>query len=120
MSRRSILVVDDEPGMRAMLTFDLTREGFDVDTAEDGQAAIERLAVRTYDLVLLDVHMPRLSGDEVLRIVRERWPTLRVIVLHSGMDVFEISDHAGAAPQALLEKPFVLEDLTRAIERVLG
>jgi adenylate cyclase len=69
-----LLVVDDNDLNRDMLSRRLGTRGFVVETAEDGERAIARLEERAYDLVLLDVMMPGLSGLDVLRRVRQRWP----------------------------------------------
>jgi adenylate cyclase len=69
-----LLVVDDNDLNRDMLSRRLGTRGFVVETAEDGERALARLEERDYDLVLLDVMMPGLSGIDVLRRVRQRWP----------------------------------------------
>jgi adenylate cyclase len=69
-----LLVVDDNDLNRDMLSRRLGTRGFVVETAEDGERALARLEERAYDLVLLDVMMPGLSGIDVLRRVRQRWP----------------------------------------------
>jgi class 3 adenylate cyclase len=69
-----LLVVDDNELNRDMLSRRLGSRGFAVETAEDGERALKKLVERSYDLVLLDVMMPGLSGLDVLRRVRHRWP----------------------------------------------
>ncbi len=66
----SILVVDDDPGVLDVVAFTLRREGFDVDEERDGPAALEAARARGYDIVILDVMLPRLSGTEVCRALR--------------------------------------------------
>src|SRR5262249_41663771 len=67
MTARRILVVDDEPGMRAGLAEVLARGGFDVDVAGAAEEALERLRTRTVDLLVTDLRLPGLSGLELLR-----------------------------------------------------
>ena len=67
-----VLVVDDEPGVRAALQRALTLERHDVILAEDGQEALDVLAERTVDAIVLDVMMPRVDGLEVCRRLRAR------------------------------------------------
>jgi DNA-binding response OmpR family regulator len=77
----SILVVDDEVVFRDSLRDILRAEGYHVAVAEDGLAAIEALKKHNYDLLLLDIRMPRMSGIEVLRMVEEIAPETKVILL---------------------------------------
>ena len=73
-AERTLLVVDDNPANRDLLSRRLERKGFRVIVAEDGQRALDILATSRVDLVLLDVMMPGLSGLDVLRKVRETQP----------------------------------------------
>jgi two-component system response regulator RegX3 len=66
----SILVVDDDPGVLDVVAFTLRREGFDVDEEREGPAALEAARSRSYDLVILDVMLPQLSGTDVCRALR--------------------------------------------------
>ena len=66
----SVLVVDDDPGVLDVVAFTLRREGFDVDEERDGAKALEAARDRAYDLVILDVMLPQLSGTEVCRALR--------------------------------------------------
>ncbi|WZO99912.1 SpoIIE family protein phosphatase [Isosphaeraceae bacterium EP7] len=69
----SLLVVDDDENNRDMLSRRLARRGYDVTCAVDGQQALEMIAARPFDLILLDVMMPGISGFEVLKILRETY-----------------------------------------------
>jgi CheY-like chemotaxis protein len=75
------LVVDDDAGIREITSAMLAEEGHEVRTAEDGQQALELLPQFRPDLVVTDLSMPRMSGYELLRIMRERFPQLPVIVV---------------------------------------
>jgi DNA-binding response OmpR family regulator len=66
----SVLVVDDDPGVLDVVAFTLRREGFDVDEETDGPRALAAARTRAYDLVILDVMLPQLSGTEVCRALR--------------------------------------------------
>jgi two-component system, OmpR family, response regulator RegX3 len=70
MSASSILVVDDDPGVLDVVSFMLRREGFDVDEERDGAAALTAARQGTYDLVILDVMLPGVSGTDVCRELR--------------------------------------------------
>ncbi len=66
----SVLVVDDDPGVLDVVAFTLRREGFDVDEERDGRTALEAARAREYDIVILDVMLPEVSGNEVCRALR--------------------------------------------------
>jgi two-component system response regulator RegX3 len=66
----SVLVVDDDPGVLDVVAFTLRREGFDVDEERDGAKALEAARARDYDIVILDVMLPQMSGTEVCRALR--------------------------------------------------
>ena len=116
---RKLLIVDDEPGILKLLSAILTEEGFQVQTASNGQEALSVLQQEGGWVVLLDLMMPRLSGYEVLQQLRTQ-PQLRdanvIVLMSAGADLQE------AAPllrqgevQALLSKPFdLLKVLTLA------
>ena len=70
MSAPSVLVVDDDPGVLDVVAFTLRREGFDVDEERDGPAALDAARARRYDIVILDVMLPQLSGTDVCRALR--------------------------------------------------
>jgi len=66
----SILVVDDDPGVLDVVSFMLRREGFDVDEERDGTAALDAARAKSYDIVILDIMLPGLSGTDVCRELR--------------------------------------------------
>jgi two-component system response regulator RegX3 len=70
LSAPSVLVVDDDPGVLDVVAFTLRREGFDVDEERDGPAALDAARARRYDIVILDVMLPQLSGTDVCRALR--------------------------------------------------
>lgn len=111
MSASRILVIDDEPGIRAFLTFALGARGFVVDAAENGERGLELFAPGRYACVLTDLTMPGLTGDRVAAMMRESAPGVRVILM-SGSD----GEKSRAEEVALLGKPFTLDELYAAVE----
>ena len=77
----TILIVDDEEGIRYFLERFLTREGYQVTTASSGEAALARLVSTEFDLVLLDLKMKGIGGLDVLADLHQRWPATSVIIL---------------------------------------
>jgi two-component system, OmpR family, response regulator RegX3 len=76
-----VLVVDDDPGILEVVAYSLTSEGFEVETVRDGATALERATDDTYDLVILDLMLPRLSGTEVCRRLRAERRTVPILML---------------------------------------
>ena len=112
-----ILIIDDDPGIRGLLTVVLNRKGFDCAVAIDGAEAQKLLRVHDYDAILLDLMLPRLNGFEVLRFLKaERRAMLeRVIVVTAVAEVTLRDFDDQKLVWALLRKPF---DLNRLIETV--
>ena len=83
-----VLIVDDDPDIRTMLAFTLQDHGFTVRQARDGAVALEELAARTPDCMVLDLMMPTLDGFGVLEAMRERMlaPSTRVLILTCKLD----------------------------------
>ena len=79
--RFRLLVVDDDEAIREIMSAMLTEQGYEIVTAEDGRRALELLPQFRPHLVVTDLKMPRMAGDELVRIVREKFPQLPVIVV---------------------------------------
>ena len=81
LSKRQILVVDDEPSIREILARVLTSAGYDAVTAEDGFEALLQLRRSLPHVVISDLNMPRMSGFEFLSVIRRRFPQIPVIAM---------------------------------------
>ena len=90
---RTMLVVDDEEKVREVLARFFTTRGFSVTTADSGGEALKQLSVGAPDYLLLDIHMPDVSGLEVLRQAKQRHPDLRVVMV-TGRDDTALMDQA--------------------------
>jgi PAS domain S-box-containing protein len=113
-----VLVIDDDAAVREITVQMLRQAGYGVVDAESGQAALDALARgEIYDLVVIDVAMPGLSGIETIRRARERWPALCALYISGYTEV------AGAEPQIgddpMLQKPFRLSELTEAVRHAI-
>jgi DNA-binding NtrC family response regulator len=118
--KSSILVVDDEEALRTVLSSELENEGYAVAAAGDGDEAITTLRDRTFDLVLLDIKMPRVDGFEVLRFIKERFPSTKVIMLTGFADLKNAIESKKLGAEDFVSKPYDLVDLLTTIERVLS
>jgi two-component system nitrogen regulation response regulator NtrX len=117
--RESILIVDDESGVRASLSGILSDEGYRVDTADTGEDCLTRLTQAGYDLVLLDVWLPGMDGLEVISKVRKLDPDLPVVMI-SGHGTIETAVKAvrlGAID--FVEKPLSLEKTLVVVRNAL-
>ena len=85
---QKILVVDDEQDIIELLSYNLSREGFEVATATDGEEALKKIRARSFDLVILDLMMPGIQGMELCRILRNDPKTkdLPIIMLTAKTD----------------------------------
>lgn len=112
----SVLVVDDEADFAAALVLRLSRRGFRAAWVGSGDEALATLSETPYDVVLLDLRMPGMSGMEVLRQIRTRLPTVEVIVLtgHGGVETGIEGMQTGAADY--LRKPVPIDALCVAIQ----
>jgi CheY-like chemotaxis protein len=81
MTKRQVLLVDDEPSIRTVLSAILQASGYDVTTAEDGFAALRAIRAAVPDLIISDMRMPNMNGFELLAVVREKFPTVPVIAI---------------------------------------
>lgn len=99
---KRILVVEDEPAVRALIVASLEGSGCRIDAVGDGASALKRLANRRADVILLDVGLPGMNGGEVLRRLRaERSTADTPVVLLTGLEPPE-----GLAPDGVVRKPF--------------
>ncbi len=103
ISTASILFVDDDPCMREVMALILSEEGYEVSGAEDGLDALIRLRNFLPDLIISDLHMPRMSGVEFLSVVRWRFPAIPVIAISGAYDPRE-SCAAGVMADAFFPK----------------
>ncbi|HEY7363309.1 MAG TPA: sigma-54 dependent transcriptional regulator [Methylomirabilota bacterium] len=115
----TILVADDDPGLRESLERTLTREGYRVITASDGRAALERLQAGSIDLVLTDLKMPGLSGLDLLRAAKAMSPDIDVILLTAFGTVEEAVKAMKEGAYDFLSKPFRREQLLKLIDKAL-
>lgn len=118
--KSSVLVVDDEEALRSVLSNELINEGYDVRTASDGDDAMTEIDKTPFDLVLLDIKMPRVSGFEVLKHIREHAGGTKVVMLTGFADLKNAIESKKLGADDFVSKPYDLVDLLTTIERVLN
>ncbi|MBI4549034.1 MAG: response regulator [Ignavibacteriae bacterium] len=115
-----ILVVDDEDALRTVLSSELSGAGYEVSTASDGEEAVSVVQNRKFDLVLLDIKMPKMDGFEVLKFVKKNFPTIKIIMLTGFADLKNAIESKKHGAEDFVSKPYDLVDLLTTIERVLS
>jgi DNA-binding response OmpR family regulator len=115
--KSKILVVDDEPAIRALVAKILERAGYPVDTARDGAEAIEKLEVNTYSVIVLDLMMPNIDGYGLIRHLKTYGGVKPAVIVVSAGDSAALRQLDGALVHSIVRKPFdidVLGDLVAA------
>ena len=115
-----MLVVDDSEDIRVLMVRMVSKLGHDADEAEDGLKAVEALAARHYDLMLLDLSMPNMTGEEVVRWVRdhaEHGADLQIVVISAWAgDMRPVLNELGVT--RVLPKPFRQRQLAELITEI--
>lgn len=120
MGRLKVLVVDDDSGLRFSVAELLAASGgYDVEQAHDGLDAIEKIRAQRYDLVLLDVDMPRLNGLETLPLIKEHDPSIIVIVMTAYATIDDAVRVVKEGAFNYLAKPVKSDELLSLVERAL-
>ena len=117
IENHSILIVDDEAIIRDFLSEVL--EDYDIDVATDGDEAIAKLKDRTFDLIITDLRMPRVPGEEVVKAAREYSPKTRVIVISGYSSLYTVSQSVSHGAAAFLSKPFSIKELMQTVSNAL-
>lgn len=119
VSQKKILLVDDEPNIRFVLTAILEQAGYSVEAAEDGFAALRKIQHSLPDLVITDLRMPNMNGFELLSVLRSRFPDLATIVI-SG-EFVAVDGQQGALGDAFFQKGnYELRDFLAKISDLLA
>jgi two-component system, NtrC family, nitrogen regulation response regulator NtrX len=115
----SILIVDDEPGVRSALGGVLRDEGYDVDAVDSGEACLERLSRQAYDVVVLDIWLPGMDGLQTLARMRERQVDTQVVIIsgHGNIESAVRAIKMGAFD--FVEKPLSLEKTVLVVRNAL-
>ena len=106
-----LLVVEDEHSLREDIARKLRLSGYEVDACADGEAALEALAAERYDLVLLDLNLPKVDGMQVLRTLRRHDLETCVLILSARSEIADKVEGLDAGANDYLSKPFHLAEL---------
>lgn len=115
MSAKHILVVENDTSTRKLLEVLLRHTGHDVTTVGGGEAALALIAKNSYDLAIVDLMMPAVSGQQVIAYIEEHVPSMPVLVCTAaGPSVTDLL--TSAAVRAVIRKPFNIVDVTNAVD----
>jgi CheY-like chemotaxis protein len=120
ISRKNILVVEDEPVIAKVCARTLSAEGFQVEIVDNGKAALEVLKEKEFDLCLIDIRTPQMNGTELYHHLKEKYPEMVNKVIFTTGDVLSayIKAFLEKANRPYLTKPFTPDEL-RAIVRMV-
>ncbi len=125
MPKPKVLVVDDEDTLTFLLESELEAEGFQVQCAGDGDVAIELIRSKSeqgdkFDVILLDIKMPKVGGFEVLKFVKSETPETKVIMVTVYHDLENAIQSMRLGASDFVSKPYDLNEILTSINRVLG
>lgn len=115
-----ILVVDDEPAARTLVTKALVADGYAVVAAEDGMQALEALAKSPFDMVLTDIVMPGIDGIELALKVAKDFPDTAILLMSGYPDERRRASGLESLFREVIEKPFALADLRTLVRHCLA
>ena len=118
--RPRILVADDEASIRDLLSKALSMAEYEVETAVDGRAALDRLRVQNYDLLIVDLRMPGLDGLSVIRDARRFNTAMKVIIITGYPNEASAIEAVNLGVTGYLTKPFRVPQVLAAVARALG
>jgi len=114
-----LLIVDDDTEIRELLEFDLSQSGYAVDSAANGFDGLNKALNNNYDLVLLDVMMPKMNGYEVCRNIRKSKPNLPVLLLTAKGTIEDKTNGFDCGADDYLVKPFDIQEVLLRVRALL-
>ncbi len=115
-----VLLVDDEKGIRFLLSEALSHQGFEVSEAKDGQESLEKLAENRFDLVITDINMPRLDGVSMVKNMHQTGREEKIIIMTGNPSDQRLLDADLPKVVTRLDKPFGIEKFLDAVIAATG
>jgi CheY-like chemotaxis protein len=119
MENKPILVVDDEKNIRLTMSQSLEPLGMPVETAVNGEEALQKLQDGRFGLVFLDLKMPGMDGMEVLRRIKDKWPKIRIVIITAHGTVQSAVDAMKLGAVDFIQKPFSPSEIRELANQVL-
>lgn len=117
--QKNLLVVDDDDEIRELLEFDLSHSGYNVDTACDGMDGLNKAVTNNYDLILLDVMMPKMNGYDVCKNIRKAKPEVPVLLLTAKGTITDKTQGFDCGADDYLVKPFDIQEVLLRVKALL-
>ena len=118
-SNKRILIADDDDQIRDLLVFDIQSSGYTVDSADNGEIALKKAVENNYDLVLLDVMMPKMNGYDVCKNIRLVKPDLPILMLTAKGSITDKTEGFDVGADDYLVKPFEIQEVLLRIRALL-
>ncbi len=119
MNEKRILIVDDDDEIRELLEFDIKASGYFVDTAKDGMEGLNKALNNTYDLILLDVMMPKMNGFDVCKNIRQAKLAIPILMLTAKGTIDDKTEGFDCGADDYLVKPFDIQEVLLRIRVLL-
>lgn len=116
---KKLLVVDDDTDIRELLEFDLAQSGYDVDTAIDGADGLQKALMNNYDLILLDVMMPKINGFDVCKNIKNQKPDIPILLLTAKGTIKDKTDGFDSGADDYIVKPFDIQEVLLRVRVLL-
>jgi two-component system response regulator AtoC len=120
MSRGRILAIDDEPNIRRLIQSEFKLEGYDISLAQDGEEGLKLLDDQVFDVVLLDIKLPRMNGIEVLKRLKEKAPQTEVLMITGYGDIKTAVESLKLGAREYITKPFKLDELLALVNQIVS
>ena len=120
MGRGRILAIDDEPNIRRLIQSEFKLEGFDIAIAQDGEEALALLDDKVFDVVLLDIRLPRMNGIEVLKRLKQKAPQTEVVMITGYGDIKTAVESLKLGARDYITKPFKLDELLTLVNQIIA
>ena len=119
-SKTRILIVDDEDSLREILRIELSRSGYETASAPDGEQAVSILGKNKFDLILLDIKLPKMDGIAVLKYAHQKYPKTKIIMMTGFGDLKNAMESKEHGAIDFITKPFNINDVVGTIKTVLS
>jgi len=118
-TNKRLLIADDDDQIRELLVFDIQSSGYVVDSAQDGEIALKKALENNYDLIMLDVMMPKMNGYEVCKNIRLVKPEIPILMLTAKGSITDKTEGFDVGADDYLVKPFEIQEVLLRIRALL-